>query len=233
LPEGSGRLKEKSNMLTMGFKPQGVLFDLDGVIIKSMEQHLEAWQYAFDQVGIHIRKEDFFQLEGRGVRSVVEELTKKYELDPGLKQTIMETKMAYYNRIYKPEFYDGLFELLDFLKKKQIKTAIITGATRERVDDLMASHLREFFDESVTSDDVANTKPFPEPYLKGAGLLNLKPSDCVVIENAPLGIRSAKEAGMLVIAVRTTLEDEYLEQADCIVDNMIQVKKILVNAIAS
>lgn len=217
----------------MGFVPRGVLFDLDGVIIKSMEQHLEAWQYAFSEQGIQIRKEDFFQLEGRGVRSVTEELTKKYDLDPALKSGIINTKMAYYNRIYKPEFYDGLFELLEFLKKKQVKTAIITGATRERVDELLENHLRDFFDISVSSDDVINTKPFPEPYLKGAALLDLKPSECVVIENAPLGIRSAKDAGMVVIAVRTTMEDEYLQQADYIVDNMVHVQRMLVKTLAS
>jgi beta-phosphoglucomutase len=214
-------------MSSNGFTPKGVLFDLDGVILKSMEQHLEAWQHAFNRMGIRIRKEDFYQLEGRGVRSVVDELARMYDLDQDLKPKIIETKMAYYNRIYKPEFYQGLFELLKWLKEKKIKTAIITGATRERVDDLISNHLNGFFEASVTSDDVENTKPFPEPYLKGAALLGLQPAQCLVIENAPLGIRSAKAAGMTVIAVRTTMGDEYLRLADYIADNMVEVKKIV------
>ena len=113
------------------------------------------------------------------------------------------------------------------LKKKLIKTAIITGANRARLDELLAGHLKGFFEIAVTSDDVTNTKPFPEPYLKGAALLKLSPADCLVIENAPLGIRSAKEAGMTVIAVRTTLPDKYLRQADYIVDDLIGVRKLL------
>jgi beta-phosphoglucomutase len=206
---------------------KGVLFDLDGVVLKSMEQHLQAWQFAFDQIGLHLGKEEFYKLEGRGVRSVVDDLARKYNLSTDLKPGIIETKMAYYNRIYKPEFYSGLFELLELLSKQKIKTAIITGANRARIDELLAGHLKGFFEAAVTSDDVAHTKPFPEPYLKGAAMLKLNPAECLVIENAPLGIRSAKEAGMTVIAVRTTLPDKYLRQADYIVDDLVQVKKLV------
>lgn len=206
---------------------KGVLFDLDGVVLKSMEQHLQAWQFAFDQIGLHLAREEFYKLEGRGVRSVVDELAKKHGLSADIKPGIIETKMAYYNRIYKPEFYSGLFELLELLKKKLIKTAIITGANRARLDELLAGHLKGFFETAVTCDDVTNTKPFPEPYLKGANLLQLNPVECLVIENAPLGIRSAKEAGMTVIAVRTTLPDKYLRQADYIVDDLIQVLELV------
>jgi beta-phosphoglucomutase len=211
----------------MKFKVKGILFDLDGVVLKSMEQHLQAWQFAFNQIGLHLGKEEFYKLEGRGVRSVVEELAEKYKLNANLKPGIIKTKMAYYDRIYKPEFYTGLFEFLEMLKKKKIKTAIITGGNRTRMDGLLASHLGSFIDATVTADDVTHTKPFPEPYLKGAALLHLNPAACLVVENAPLGIRAAKEAGMTVIAVRTTLEDKYLRQADYIVDDLVKVKKLV------
>jgi beta-phosphoglucomutase len=221
----------KPGRMRIGFTPRGVLFDLDGVVLKSMDQHVEAWQYAFAQVGLQLSREEFYKLEGRGVRSVVEDLAAKYHLQPDLKPEIIKTKMEYYNRIYKAEFYDGLFELLHVLKNKKIKTALITGANRERVDTLLRAHLNGFFAATVSSDDVTNTKPFPEPYLKGASLLSLQPAECVVIENAPLGIRSAKEAGMTVIAVRTTLEDTYLQQADFIVDDLRDVYQLVMNKI--
>ena len=210
---------------------QGVLFDLDGVVLKSMDQHLQAWQYAFNQVGLKISAQEFYELEGRGVRWVTEELATRYNLDSALKALITKTKMDYYNQIYKPEFYPGLFELLTLLKKKHIKTAIISGANRVRIDELLAGPLQGYFDTAVSSDDVTNTKPYPEPYIKGAAKLQVHPADCIVIENAPLGIRSAKDAGMTVIAVRTTLADEYLRQADYIVDDIPEVTKLLVNMI--
>jgi beta-phosphoglucomutase len=217
-------------MLNREFRLRAVLFDLDGVVLKSMDQHLQAWQYAFSQVGLKISKQEFYALEGRGVRSVVDELAKRYNLNADLKPKIIKTKMDYYNQIYKPEFYTGLFELLDLLKMKHIKSAIISGANRARIDDLLAHHLQGFFEVTVSCDDVTDTKPYPEPYLKGAALLQVNPVDCIVIENAPLGIRSARDAGMTVIAVRTTLEDEYLRQADYIVDDIPQVTKLLVDS---
>ena len=73
----------------------------------------------------------------------------------------------------------------------------------------------------VTSSDITNGKPDPEPYLKGAAALRFAPSDCLVVEDVPAGIRSGKAAGARVIAVRTTAPDAELSTsgADWIVDN--------------
>jgi len=65
----------------------------------------------------------------------------------------------------------------------------------------------------VTSNDIVNGKPSPEPYLKGAALLGLAPADCVVVEDAPAGIRSGNAAGARVIALQTTERDSLLREA--------------------
>jgi beta-phosphoglucomutase len=208
---------------------KGVLFDLDGVVLKSMEQHLEAWQYAFNKYGIAVTANEFFQLEGRGVRAVVKELTKKYNIDSELAPGLMETKINYYDKIFKVEFYEGLRPLLATLKSHNIKMAIITGGFRDRVSSFLKEHLDGYFSALVTSDDVVNTKPYPEPYLKGAEILNLKSDECIVVENAPLGVRSAKNAKMKVIAIETTLTAEYLTEADFIVSTFAEVKEILLS----
>jgi len=209
------------------------MFDLDGVIIKSMEQHLQAWQYAFKKHGIIVKKHDFYMLEGRGVKSVVQDLTEKYGLDLQLAPAIMQAKIDHYNRIYKPEFYNGLFKLLSYLHVNGIKMAIVTGGGKDRVQRLIQDHLNGYFAATVTSDDVKNTKPYPEPYQKAAQLLGLKPEDCLVIENAPLGIQSGKNAGMQVLAVQTTLHRKYLKQADYIVPNLTRAYDIILNIIHS
>jgi HAD superfamily hydrolase (TIGR01509 family) len=212
---------------------KGVLFDLDGVVLKSMEQHLEAWRYAFEKYGINVKKEDLYQLEGRGSKSVAEELTKIYEIDISLAPQIMEEKIIYYDKIYKAELYDGLYDMLTYLSKNKIKTAIVTGASRDRVDRLVKSHLSGFFAVTVTSDDVQNTKPYAEPYLKGAKLLKLNAAECLVLENAPLGIRSAKKAGMRVIAIQSTLHSTHLKQADYIVNDMREAQAVIHDLINS
>ena len=214
-------------MLTVNIK--GILFDLDGVLVKSMEQHLAAWQYAFRNFNIEIKAKDFYQLEGRGVKSVVADLTARYGLDPDLGPQIARTKISRYKEIFKAEFYEGLFPLLDFLKENKIKMAVVTGGDRNRVQQLLEKYLKGYFDGLVSADDVRNTKPYPEPYLRGAELIGLRPEECLVIENAPLGIRAAKQAGTFVIGVQTTVGAAVLHEADIVLTDIEAVRKYLVN----
>jgi len=125
------------------------------------------------------------------------------------------------------EFYDYFEDLLRNLNRRNIRKGIVTGGTRERVIQIVDKYFDNEFACVVTSDDVENGKPHPEPFLKGAELLNLKPKECVVVENAPLGIQGAKEAGMTVIAVTTTLTEEFLKQADYISNDFREVKSRL------
>jgi sugar-phosphatase len=76
----------------------------------------------------------------------------------------------------------------------------------------------------VTADDVENGKPHPEAYLKGAEILGTSPETCVVIEDAPAGVRSAKAAGMRVLAVATTHRDQELHEADVVVGALSDIR---------
>jgi beta-phosphoglucomutase len=192
-----------------------------------MEQHLEAWQHAFRRFNAIVKESDFYQLEGRGVKSVVEILTEKYGIDVNFRPQLIEEKVAYYNKNFKPEFYEGLYSLLDLLKKQRLQMAVVTGGYRDRVSHIIKEYFKDYFSAVVTSDDVKNTKPFPEPYLKGASLLGVKPQQCLVVENAPMGIQSAKKAGMDVIAITTTLTKDYLQEADFIADSFMEIEEHL------
>ena len=103
---------------------RAVLFDLDGVLLKSMEQHLEAWRHAFRRYNTLVKKLDFYQLEGRGVNSVVEILTDKYGIDAKFRQQIVDEKMAYYKEKFHPVFYNG--------KSKRIEPAWNPNACSRR-----------------------------------------------------------------------------------------------------
>ena len=113
------------------------------------------------------------------------------------------------------------------LKNKNIPMAVVTGGQRERVFSILDEYFPGIFKNAVTIDDVENGKPHPEPFLKGAEMLKLDPKECIVIENAPLGITSAKRAGCLVIAVKTTLTEEYLGEADFVFDTFREVEEKL------
>lgn len=217
------RVVEERNPL----KIRAVLFDLDGVLLKSMEQHLEAWQHAFRSFNAIVKESDFYQLEGRGVRSVVEILIDKYGLDVKNRSQLIDEKVAYYNKNFKPEFYDGIYSVLDLLKNEKIQMAVVTGGLRDRVSRIIEEYFCDYFSAVVTSDDVKNTKPYPEPYLKGASQLGLSPETCLVVENAPMGIQSAKSASMDVIAITTTLTKDHLEKADFIADSFGEIEEHL------
>lgn len=208
-------------------KYEAVLFDLDGVLLKSMEQHLKAWQHAFSRFKAKVNENDFFQLEGRGVRSVVEILTKKYGIDPKFRQDLIDDKIAYYDTKFKAEFYDGIYTLLNTLRYNNIKMGVVTGGRRDRVETIVTDYFKDYFSAIVTSDDVKNTKPYPEPYLKGAKLLHTQPEHCVVIENAPMGIKAGNAAGMTVIAISTTLNKGYLQEADVITHSFSEIQQHL------
>ena len=91
----------------------------------------------------------------------------------------------------------------------------MTGSARSVVDEsLVPTGIVGLFDAIVTGDEVTNGKPDPEPYRTVAGRLGLSPSECLVIENAPLGIQSARAAGMRCLALETTLPAGRLPQAD-------------------
>jgi sugar-phosphatase len=78
----------------------------------------------------------------------------------------------------------------------------------------------------VTASDVANGKPHPEPYLKGAALLGVNPAECLVIEDAPAGIRSAHAGGMKVIALASTYPASALSEADAVVEKLKQIQVV-------
>jgi len=91
---------------------------------------------------------------------------------------------------------------------------VVTSATRAlAVVRLRAAGVWQFVKNLVSASDIQRGKPDPEPYLKGAALLEFAPQDCVVIEDAPSGTRSGKAAGARVIAIRTTTDDAELRSA--------------------
>ena len=90
----------------------------------------------------------------------------------------------------------------------------------------LSSEQQEHFDFIITGDEVPRAKPYPDPYLTAAHHLELKPRQCMVVENAPLGIEAAKNAGMYCVAIVTTLGKEYLTSADLILQNIGELPDI-------
>ncbi len=212
---------------------QAVIFDFDGVVVKSMEQHFAAWQKAFAEKNVHIHPDDFFILEGQGVHIIAHALGKKNGLRENDVEEVIQRKMNYYNQFMQLEFYEYFKEMLAHLRERGIPMGVVTGGNRLRVEKIINEHFSDEFIALVTVDDIERGKPHPDPFLKGAELMGLPAKECVVVENAPLGIEGAKKAGMTVIAVTTTLPPEKLQQADYIARDFKQVERLILSLIES
>ena len=207
---------------------KAILFDFDGVVVKSMEIHYDGWRKVLQEYGIEMSPEELYVLEGQGLEEVASELIRKFNLPSNERRKIIEKKEYFYNQNESAALYPNLIETMDWAKERELKIALVTGIHFEHVDEVLRNFgIETYFDVLVTSNDVYQTKPSPEPFLRAANLLEIDPTDCVVIENSPLGIRSAKSAEMQCIAITTTLPPMFLKEADVVADNFIEVLESL------
>jgi len=199
---------------------RAVLFDFDGVVGDTYEDGYRAWVHALAPYHISYDILEYASLEGHKAMEVATLLVDRHGLDRVHVPSIVEAKDIHYKHHSLFKIMPGVLELIFLLKKQRIDLGLVTGARARRVFLPSSAFVAQKFDVVITAEDVQHGKPSPEPYLKAATRLKVPPSDCIVLENAPLGIRSAKAAGMACIAVTSTLPREYLEEADLIVDSL-------------
>jgi mannitol-1-/sugar-/sorbitol-6-phosphatase len=186
---------------------RGVLFDLDGVLVDSTPAVARVWawwarQHRFDDPDEVVR-----QAHGKPSIATIRELLPHADHDA-------ENREVERREI---EDTDGVIPLPGTLALLQSippeKWAIVTSCTRRLAEVRIAAAGLPKPIYMVTSTDITNGKPHPEPYLKGAKILSAAGADCVVIEDAPAGIRAGKAAGAHVVALRTTAGDAELREA--------------------
>jgi beta-phosphoglucomutase family hydrolase len=204
------------------FNAKAVIFDLDGTLIDNNSYHLETWKKYLEKSGRSISDEEFnANFNGRTNQDVIEYIYgKKISKEKSLKYTL--EKEALYREIYQPYIKPvfGLLELLEIVQTKKIPMAIATSGIQPNID-FMFEHIpiKKYFEVVVNSSHITKGKPDPEIYMKTASLLGVPAKNCLVFEDAVVGIKSAKAAGMKVIAIATTHPKEELSEADMIVED--------------
>ncbi len=199
------------------FRCAAILFDLDGVLVDSTRSVERQWRLWAREQGID---GDEVMRVGHGVRSIEVVRAVAPHLDAAAEVLKLESREA--------EDRDGVavmpgaIELVGAIPEG--RWCVVTSGTRR----LARARLRlagipepEIL---VTADDVANGKPHAGPYLKGAGLLGAQPAECLVIEDAPAGIRSAHAARMKVIGLASTYAASELGEADEVVGRLAQIR---------
>lgn len=196
---------------------KAILFDFDGVLGKTMEDNYNAWAYALKPYGISLGEEEYLLLEGMPTRAVAAYFLGKEDSESI--EDVVARKEEHYLSHAVFSFYDGVPALVKKMKKNY-KLALVTGAGRRRLQKSDLNSVLPFFEAVITADDVADGKPHPTPYLTAAQALGVSPSECLVVENAPLGIDAAKAAGMDCVAVASTLKKNHLCKADRIIEKV-------------
>ena len=198
---------------------QAIMFDFDGTLAMTMEDNFRAWKTVVAEYGLHLQPDDYYPLEGMRLNKLVEHLFGKYNHAAPDANELVPKKEAYYLDHHTFELYPGVQELLARLGGKPLPRAVVTAGLADRLKRSAPASFLEQFDVIVTGDQTSEGKPSPVPYLTGAAKLGVKPEDCIVIENAPLGIESAKKAGAYCIAIASTVSKHHLEGADEILDS--------------
>ncbi len=201
---------------------------MDGVLVDSMPDHAEAWKQTLATVGITIARNDIYELEGSNHRQVIEIIFRRFGRNPEEEDVreLSRKKIEIFNRIENVKPFDGIKELLKSLAPKY-KLAVVSGSNNKTVHYIIDSFFPDTFQVIIGGDDVKESKPSPEPYLKAVEKLGVPGKQCLVIENAPLGIRSARSAGLRCIAIPTYLEKEKLKEADVIVESHRELERYI------
>jgi beta-phosphoglucomutase len=182
------------------------IFDLDGVLVDTARYHYLAWKRLAAQLNIRFTEEDNEHLKGVSRMDSLEIIlnSANLKIDRKTKEEYADQKNNWYfeyiNRMTSDEILPGSLDLIQELKHAGIKTAL-GSASRNTPIILERLKLENTFDAIADGNIVSKAKPDPEVFLTAAGMLNVNPEECIVIEDAIAGIRAAKTAGMRCIGI--------------------------------
>jgi beta-phosphoglucomutase len=210
-------------------RPKAIIFDMDGVIVDSMPYHFLAWYEALRPFGIRVSCFDVYTKEGERWEKSLKDFLKRAGVEPtsARLKKIFLLRQRIFKRYFKRFIFKGAEEFLACLKNRNYLLGLVTGTPMDELKEILPLRIYNLFDYAVTGDHVKRGKPHPDPYLKAAKGLGLRPRECIVVENAPLGIESAKRAGMFCVALTTSLPREYLKRADVVVDSLEDITGII------
>ncbi|MDO5786055.1 MAG: beta-phosphoglucomutase [Eubacteriales bacterium] len=188
----------------MGFR--GIIFDLDGVIVSTDEQHYLGWQALADRLGIPFSREVNSRFRGvsrMACMNILEELGGKHYTDSE-KIAYADWKNEYYRKLLAQMSSDDLSQevrsTLDALRARGLKLAVGSSSKNAKFI-LQRIGLPDYFDAVSDGTNISRSKPDPEVFLKAAEYLRLTPSDCLVVEDAVSGVEAAHAGGMKAATV--------------------------------
>ena len=183
---------------------RGILFDMDGLVLDTEKLYTRFWMESAHDLGYPMTFEQALGLRSLNRTAGQDKLTEYF--GPGISYTevrahrieLMDAHIEKYGIDVKP----GIFELMDYLEANGIASAITSSSPMANIQRHLSTHnLLHRFDKLCSGYDVPKGKPEPDIYLHGAASLNLKPEECLALEDSPTGILSAYRAGCLSVMI--------------------------------
>lgn len=193
----------------------GVVFDMDGVLFDTEPIHMRAWQEGLRAFGIYYDEEFFGKWVGIPDEDLGDWLEKNH--GKGEHQGFLNIKRGIFRDMVRAELmpFEGVTEALEKVAATGIKMGVATSSQRTDLDLMLeVTNLGHFFSADTCYNDVIRHKPHPDPYLECTRRLGVDANTCAALEDSPSGVKAAKAAGMLTLAIRSTFDDSVLAEAD-------------------
>lgn len=206
-------------------KYKAVLFDMDGVIVDSMPYHFISWFETLKKYKVTVSPFDIYEKEGEKCEVCVQRFFKRDNIkcNDKIVKEVLKIRDRIYKKYFKVHLFSDIEQTLNNLKKQGLLLAIVTGSVKEKVVSMLPKKIISKFDVIVSADMIKKGKPHPDSYLTAAKQLKVLPKECIVIENAPYGIKAAKSAKMFCVAVTTSLPEQYLKQANVVCKKVSEI----------
>lgn len=190
------------------FTPRAALIDMDGTLYDSMPSHARAWERMVTELGIACDYNEFFLYEGMTGAETIDLIIRRAWGRPATdeeKTGLYKRKTQYFNELPRVSPMPGAARMLQTLKDHGVERVLVTGSAQHSVIDRIRADFPGAFRHGmrITANDVVHGKPHPEPYQRGMALAGVAPNEAIVIENAPMGVRSGHDSGAFTVAVTT------------------------------
>ncbi len=201
--------------MPLRFAPRAVIFDIDGTIVDNMHLHAEAFGVFAERHGLPpLTQADRARLDGRRNSEIFPILFNR-EVSRDQWLAYEHEKEGLYRELSKGRLspMKGLSALIERLNTERVPMALATSAPKLNVTHTLAElHLVDAFPVIVRGDEVARGKPAPDVFIEAARRLGMPAEDCLVFEDAPMGIEAAHAAGMRVVALTTSFQSSHFAQ---------------------
>jgi len=200
------------------------IFDLDGVIVDTVPIHFKAWKAMFADYGKAFDFDDYKKkVDGiprtDGCRAILTDFS-----DEEIK-TASDKKQVYYLEYLKKEgikVYDSTITLIKSFLDNKIRVAVISSS-KNLLMILEKAKIEDLFEVKISGNDITKGKPDPQVFLMAAQRLKCYPDECVIFEDATLGVEAAKRAGIKCVGIDRDNHPDLFKKADIVVHDLSEI----------